>query len=218
MTSRFRSLVLSLALLAAPAAHAQSGEERLRAFLDGMETLSADFVQQVFDENLSRIDESQGTLRLQRPNRFRFEYFPPLPTLIVSDGTRVWLYDPELKQVTVRRVDTTIGDTPAVLLSSGEPVENDFDVRELGEVSGLVWVGLRPKSENATFTDIRLGFDEQTLRMMEMADSFGQVTQLRFARMDRNAEVNSALFRFTPPQGVDVMYDDPSLEPAASGN
>ena len=218
MTDLLRPLLLALVLLTAPAAHAQSGEERLHAFLDGMRSLSADFVQQVFDENLTRIDESQGTLSLQRPNQFRFEYFPPLPTLIVSDGTRVWIYDPELKQVTVRGVDATIGDTPALLLSSDQPVEEDFELRELGEVSGLVWVGLKPRSENATFTDIRLGFDDETLRMMEMADTFGQVTQLRFARMDRNAGVNTAQFRFTPPQGVDVMYDDPSLKPAEAGN
>ena len=216
MSKALRPLILAALLAAVPAVFAQpTGTERLHAFLDGMQSLSADFVQQVFDENLNRVDESQGTLSLERPDRFRFEYFPPLPTLIVSDGTRVWIYDPELKQVTVRGVDATIGDTPALLLSSDEPIEQDFELRELGEVSDLVWVGLRPKSENATFTDIRLGFDDETLRMMEMADNFGQVTQLRFARVRRDADVNDALFRFTPPQGVD---DDPSLEPSQGGN
>ncbi len=213
-----RSLVFALGLLLATAASAQGGKERLDRFLKDMRTLSADFTQQVFDENLRRIDDSQGTFVLSRPNRFRFEYFPPLPTLIVSDGQRVWIYDAELKQVTVRAIDKTIGSTPALLLSSDRPIDEDFAMRELGEVSGLVWVGLKPLAADATFTDIRLGFDDKTLRMMEMADNFGQVTQMRFVRIEENARVNEALFRFTPPAGVDVIYDDPSLAPAAVGN
>jgi len=212
-----RPLLLALGLVLAGTTHAETGQQRLDRFLDGMRTLSADFVQQVFDEKLTRVDQSQGTLSLSRPNRFRFEYYPPLPTLIVADGTQVWIYDPELRQVTVRSIDSTIGSTPAVLLSSDRPLAEDFELRELGEVSGLLWVGLKPRAADATFTDIRLGFDAQTLRMMEMADTFGQVTQLRFARMDRNPPVNDALFRFTPPPGVDVLQGESPAAPTATG-
>ena len=215
---QLRTFVFLLGLMLAGVSHAQTGGERLDRFLSGMRTLNADFTQQVFDENRSRIDDSRGTFSLARPNRFRFEYFAPQPTLIIADGERIYIYDPELKQVMVRGIDTTIGSTPALLLSSDRPLGEDFEQRELGENSGLVWVGLRPRAPDSTFSDIRLGFDDQTLRMMEMADNFGQVTQMRFERMDTEAPVDEALFRFTPPADVDVLYDDPSIAPAQGDN
>ena len=211
--------VVLLTLGDAGAALADSGRERLDSFLDGMRTLNGVFEQSVFDENLRRLEQSRGTLALQRPNRFRFEYVEPFEQLIVADGESVWLYDRELEQVTVRPIRDTIGSTPALLLSSERPLEDDFEIREIGPHAELLWVGLRPLSTDATFRDIRLGFADDGLRMMEMADNFGQVTQLKFLELERNPKLEAGLFEFTPPAGVDVLRDAPAAgktKPAGS--
>jgi outer membrane lipoprotein carrier protein len=208
------ALVLSFAAVASVAQSADpgAGERRMQAFLDQVDTLRSAFRQSLFDDRGQLLETSRGVMALSRPDRFRWEYVEPFPQLIVSDGERVWIHDVELEQVTVRRVAGAIETTPASLLSSKRPVRDSFEVLELGERDGLLAVALRPKADDATFAEVRLGFDEGEnggLRLMELLDRFGQTTRLTFELVERNPELDPALFTFEPPPGADVVDDQP---------
>lgn len=201
------SLGLLCALISAGAAFADTASARLDAFLSEVRSLRADFEQTLYDETFRRLEESVGEMYLQRPDRFRWDYTEPYRQLIVADGRKVWIYDVDLDQVTVRDLSEAVGSTPASLLSSGRPIEESFTVEDLGEEGGLLWAGLRPRAEDVSFVRVRLGFDEETLRRMELLDSFGQTTVLEFHDVARNPELDPDLFRFEPPEGVDVVGD-----------
>ena len=200
-----RALILFLLCALAAPAFAGNGPDRLYAFLDQVRSLRAEFQQSVFDEDARPLDEASGMVYIQRPGRFRWDYSEPYPQEIVGDGEKVWIYDSELEQVTVRPLGDALGDTPVMLLSSDRPVEQSFEVRAIDGPDGYEWAGLRPLGEQVSFTEIRLGFDGDTLRVMELKDAFGQLTRLRFAKVERNPKLAPTLFQFTPPEGADIF-------------
>lgn len=200
-----RAIVLLVVSALALPAYASNGPDRLRAFLDQVHSLRAEFRQSVFDEDARRLDDASGMVYIARPGRFRWDYTQPYLQEIVGDGDNVWVYDADLEQVTVRPLGDALGDTPVMLLSSDQPVEQSFDVRAIDGPDGYAWAGLTPLGEAASFTEIRLGFDGDTLRVMELTDAFGQLTRLRFAEVERNPELAPDLFEFTPPEGADVF-------------
>lgn len=198
---------LGLALLATSATtHAAgAGEARLDRFLDGLKTLRAEFVQSLMEQDGTVLEESEGTLLVSRPGKFRLEYRAPHQQLYVADGKRIWAYDPDLKQVTVRPQDEALGNTPALLLSGTDPFTRDFTPVELGDHEGFTWVELRPKGKEGNFQYIRFALEGETLRAMEMVDGIGQTTRLYFDRITRNPAIPADRFTFTPPKGVDVV-------------
>jgi len=205
-----RALSLLLVTVLAAGVHAAApGVAKLEAFTEELRSLRATFRQSLYDESGAPIESSSGIVWLQRPGRFRWEYETPYEQIIVGDGERVWLYDRELEQVTVRPVDDTIGITPAALLASDRPVRESFLVADGGEEGGLDWVELRPRADEATFTLVRLGFGARHLESMQLEDGFGQTTVLDFADVSRNPALDPALFRFSPPPGVDVIGAGP---------
>ena len=208
MMLRFGPLAAAGLLSVFPAAAPADAAARLDAHLSELDTVSARFEQRVFDEQDNLFEETGGTVLIDRPGRFRFDYEDP-PQLIVGDGAKVWIYDRELAQVTVRRADDALGSTPAVLLASGRPVEEVFRVRALDAGGGLAWFGLEPKAEDAAFARIRLGFAGGELRRMELLDRFGQTTRLDFDDFRRNPAIPAGAFTFVPPEGVDVVATDP---------
>jgi outer membrane lipoprotein carrier protein len=198
-----------LVLLAVSATAVQAGEarQRLDQFFGGLSTLRAEFVQTVRSED-SPADESRGTLLVARPGKFRLHYEAPYEQLYVADGKRVWLYDKDLAQVTVKGQREALGSTPALLLSSTEPLDRNFSVSEPGAREGLAWVELRPHQEDAGFESVQLGLSGGTLKVMEMVDGLGQRTRIEFRKLERNVKIESSKFRFTPPAGVDVVGED----------
>ena len=177
---------------------------RLDDYLSGLGTVSSRFEQRLFDEQRKLIERARGTVLIDRPGRFRFDYTDP-PQLIVGDGAKVWIHDPDLAQVTVRDVDTALGSTPAVLLTTGRPVEEQFRVEALDAGAGFDAFALEPKAEDASFTRIRLAFAGGELRRMELLDQFGQTTLITFTDVRRQPAVPPGAFTFTPPAGVDVI-------------
>ena len=208
MVLRFGPLAAAGLLSVFPAAAPADAAARLDAHLSELDTVSARFEQRVFDEQDNLFEETGGTVLIDRPGRFRFDYEDP-PQLIVGDGAKVWIYDRELAQVTVHRAGDALGSTPAVLLASGRPVEEVFRVQALDADGGLVWFGLEPKAEDASFARIRLGFAGGALRRMELLDRFGQTTRLDFDDFRRNPAIPAGAFTFVPPEGVDVVATDP---------
>ena len=201
--SRMR-LLLFFALLAASAAHASS-LDRFKVFLRTTQSAQASFEQKVYDRNHRLVQESSGSFVFLRPGRFRWTYVKPAAQLVVGDGERVWIYDRDLNQVTVRRLSKALGSTPAALLAGASDVESAFDFADAGERDGLEWLDAKPRDREAGFERVRLGFSTGGIAAMELTDNFGQTTMLRFSALVRNPRVDPGEFRFAPPKGADVL-------------
>ena len=207
MAFRLGPCIGAVLLLASSTASAVDADAaaRLDAWLAGLDTLSARFEQRLFDEDRNLLDQASGTMLIDRPGRFRFDYEAP-PQLIVGDGARVWIYDPELAQVTVRDLDAALGSTPAVLLTSDRPVEDTFRIEAPDAGEGIDRFDLEPKAAgDAPFARIRLAFADGELRRMELVDQFGQTTLFGFDAVRRHPPIPDGAFTFTPPAGVDVV-------------
>ena len=225
--SILRSCLLAVALGAAagvvaaapaPAASAtapaaKSARSQLDAFTRGLKGLDASFSQQVYDPNGRKSDTSSGTVRLSAPRQFRWEYRLPAPQLIVADGDHLWIYDPELEQVTVRQQSLEEQDSPLSVLIDPTGLERQYKVSEGGKAGGLDWLVLVPrKADDAAFQKARLGFGATGLTRMELTDGLGQRTVIGFSAWKRNPSFPADTFRFTPPKGVDVVG---SVSPSA---
>ena len=180
-------------------------EENLDHFFSEIETYSASFVQVVLDEGLNPLEESSGRMWLSRPGKFRWDYEPPLEQQIISDGEKVWMYDIDLEQVTIRSVSETLGRSPALLLSGGKDFKARYDIRDLGEHGAMQWIGLVAKAGDSGFEDIRIGFENGQFRLMELVDGLGQTTRLSFARASENPIITDDVFEIELPPGVDII-------------
>lgn len=187
------------------AAKTPDAVDSLRRFFSEVQSYNARFSQVVLDESLNTIQESSGTLWIARPDRFRWDYDAPFKQQIVADGSRIWVYDKELKQVTVRPLTGGLGDTPAMLLAGRGKLDENFTIKSLGVQGKLEWVQLTPRRKDGGFEEIRIGFERGRLRMLEMVDSFGQTTRVTLHAPRENAKIDVAKFSFTPPKGVDVV-------------
>ena len=188
---------------------AAAAQERFLQFINTTQSARAGFEQKVFDRAGKLVQESKGTLAFSRPGRFRWIYEKPFAQTIVGDGTRVWVYDPDLQQVTVKRVGQVITSTPAALLAGNNDAMRAFAFTDRGMADGLEWLEAVPKEKEGGFERVRLGFGFSGLEVMELADSFGQRTVLRINALERNPALDATLFRFTPPKGADVIGDIP---------
>ena len=197
-------LLAFLALLLAATAHASS-IERFKTFVRTTQSARADFEQKVYDRDGKLVQESKGRFVFMRPGRFRWVYAKPVDQLIVGDGQRVWIYDRDLNQVTVRRISKALGSTPAALLAGSSDIDRAFELSDAGARDGLEWLEAKPKEKEAGVERIRMGFDVAGVRAMELTDHFGQTTQLRFVNLVRNPKVDPGEFRFEPPKGADVL-------------
>ncbi|MBI1944025.1 MAG: outer membrane lipoprotein chaperone LolA [Betaproteobacteria bacterium] len=185
-----------------------SGLERFQSYVRTTQSGRADFEQRVFDKSGKLVQESKGSFTFLRPGRFRWTYGKPNPQVIVGDGERVWIHDPDLNQVTVRRVARAIGATPAALLSGSTDIDKAFELSEAGDKDGYEWLEAKPRERESGFERIRLGLGVAGVEAMELIDHFGQTTVLRFSNVARNPQIDPGTFRFTPPKGADVLGHD----------
>jgi outer membrane lipoprotein carrier protein len=179
--------------------------DQLHRFLDSTRTLKAEFSQIVIAKNGRKPQQSSGFVAISRPGKLRWEIVKPYPQLIVGDGETIWVYDQELQQVTVRKAGQAIGSSPAALLAGNNDLEKNFTLSDAGSSEGLSWLEASPKNADSGFDKIRMGFSGADLKAMELSDSFGQTTQIRFGRLERNPVLPAANFKFTAPAGVDVI-------------
>ena len=199
--------ILFLLLLVLPVAAWAASVEELKSLLQQTNTAKARFAQMVLDKNMKKLQQATGTMQFARPGKFRWEYDKPYEQVIVSDGTRVWLYDKDLNQVTVRKYDRALGTSPAALLAGSNEIESFYNLDAKGTKGGLDWLEAFPKSEDTMFQKGRMGFKGNTLDTMELYDHLGQVTVIRFSRIQRNPKLAQDAFVFTPPKGADVLDD-----------
>lgn len=192
-------------LLLFPTLASASPVQKLKAFYQSTPAMKAQFKQTVLDRQGRKVQEVSGQMQLLRPGKFRWDYRKPYVQLIVGDGTKVWLYDPDLNQVTVRNMDSVLGSSPATLLAGNLDVEKLFDLEDAGGQHGLEWVQATPKDSESGFDHVLLGFKGDQLAEMELHDNFGQTTVIEFSRLERNPKFMDKAFRFVPPQGTDVI-------------
>lgn len=183
----------------------KSGIDSLHRFFSEVNSFSARFSQVLLDERLSPIQESSGTLWIERPNKFRWDYEKPYEQRIVADGERLWVYDVGLQQVSVRPLSGGLGDTPAMLLAGRGRLEDNFIIKPLSAQKDIEWIQLSPRRKDSGYEDIRIGFAQGKLRVLEMVDGFGQVTRVTFQSSRENPRIEPNRFSFTPPEGVDVV-------------
>ena len=220
------SLALVLSVAATPALWAQSndagadapddavqeaadGVARLEAFLDEIRSLTADFKQELWSADQELIQTDTGSLSLQRPNRFRWTYRDPdepgNPTklVVVADGTRLWIYDVELEEITVTPFDE-VGTSPAMLLSGDRKVREEFDVVGTHTLEGLDWIKLEPTG-SSDFASVSIGFSGTEPRRLELVDGLGQVTRIELDHLVVNPSIDDDVFELEVPRGVHVI-------------
>lgn len=200
----------AVALLVLPFAAAANGLDDFLAFNATVRTANARFEQQAYDRAGKVVDRSSGRFTFSRPGRFRWVYEKPHEQVLVADGAKLWIYDPDLKQVTIKRIDAAISSTPAALLAGKDDITKLFTLRDAGSADGLAWVEATPKAKDTGFDRVRLGLQGRTLAAMELYDQLGGHTVLRFSGLHANAPVDAAEFRFKPPPGADVIEDAPA--------
>jgi outer membrane lipoprotein carrier protein len=186
------------------------GLDDFLAFNSATKTATARFEQQVYDRGGKVVERASGTFAFSRPGKFRWTYDKPHQQVLVGDGTKLWIHDPDLNQVTVKRIGRAISSTPAALLAGKEDITTLFTLRDAGASDGLAWVEATPKTQDTGFERVRLGLQGKTLAAMELHDSLGGRTLLRFSELKANAAVSADTFRFTAPAGADVLEDAPT--------
>lgn len=202
-----------LMLFVAPISAHASAIEKLKTFIAATHSAQANFTQEVLDQNGKHIQSASGIMQFQRPGKFRWTYQKPYEQLIVGDGAKFWLYDVDLNQVTVKKLDAALGSSPAALLSGSNEIERGFILTENGDRDGLEWLQAAPKDQgrkgqDSSFEKILMAFNAQSeLVVMELNDMFGHKTVLRFSGMQRNPKISEKQFRFTPPKGADVLSE-----------
>jgi outer membrane lipoprotein carrier protein len=199
---RHLSLFSILAGLVTPVQAA--GLDQLKSFLDTNRSARGVFTQTVIAKSGRKPQESAGIFALQRPGKFRWSYEKPYKQLLVSDGEKLWSYDPDLNQVAVKKLGSAFGSSPAALLA-GQDLGKYFVLKEGTAADGIEVVEATPKGGDASFERVKIGFAANQPVNMEIHDSFGQVTVLRFTRFEANPVLPAALFRFVAPAGADVV-------------
>ncbi|MBC7756614.1 MAG: outer membrane lipoprotein chaperone LolA [Bdellovibrio sp.] len=197
--------LLFLFVISASTSAFADGVSSLHDFFNNTQTMRAKFSQMVTDNKGRKVQEVEGTMQLQRPNKFRWDYNKPYEQQIISDGKDVFLYDTDLQQVTVRALSKAIGSSPAAMLAGGNAVDKGFTLKNANRKDGLMWVLALPKDKDSGFDRVLLGFKEEKLRKMELYDSFNHITHITFDAVERNPVLEDAAFLFTPPKGVDIV-------------
>jgi outer membrane lipoprotein carrier protein len=201
--------LFGVGLALSPLSSVASSLERFSEFINGTVQARGEFEQKIFDSNRKLVQESRGVLAFSRPGKFRWTYVKPYAQLIVGDGSKIWIYDEDLKQVTVRKLDQALGSTPAALLAGNNEAMRAFRLSDKGSKDGLEWLEALPRDKEGNFERIRMAFSASGLQIMELVDGFGQTTVLKFNSLERNPKLDPGLFRFSPPKGADVIGDLP---------
>ena len=206
--SRFRcgrrSWLVALTLAACAGAARADALDTLREFVREVRTGRAAFTQTVTSADGAKKKVSSGNFEFARPDRFRFAYTKPFEQLIVSDGQKVWIYDADLNQVTVRRLSQALGATPAALLA-GAALDKEFELAVQASRDGIDWVQATPRQKDSAFQSMRIGFRGKELAAVEILDAFGQSSLLQFSQYAANVALGDSSFRFVAPAGADVI-------------
>lgn len=206
---------IALSLLAASAFAATGARARLDTFSNGLHSLRGNFTQTVYDAHGNITGSSHGKLALEAPRLFRWQVTGPYQQLIVADGKKVWVYEPDLEQVTVRNQGAEEAHSPLTVLTDLSQLDKEFKATDAGMHDGLDWLRLASRSENPQFDYADIGFDASGPRRMVFKDTLGNRTEITFSGWQRNPDLSVATFTFVPPKGTDVVSDTGSTHSTA---
>ncbi len=205
MRKLLTAFVLSIVPLVAAA---QPAVEKLAAMLGSMQSYQALFIQIVTDQRGARVQETAGYIQAKRPNLFFWETQPPLAQQIVADGQEIWIFDPDLEQVTVKKLGDDIQNTPALLLSGDvQNLQQAYEISHQQPAEAIDQFMLAPKGNDSLFDQLRLTFENGVLTEMRLRDSLGQRTVISFSKIETNPSIPDSTFRFQVPEGVDVFRE-----------
>jgi outer membrane lipoprotein carrier protein len=182
-----------------------TADKRLKQFLSSLNTYTAEFEQSLFNEDGDVLESAAGVVNLMRPGKFHWLYTQPYSQYLISDGKDLWIYDEDLEQVTVSSISSTIEKSPASVLAGDTDLNDNYIITELGNMDGADWVELASADPESQYNSIRIGFNAEELSGMILFDNLGQTTRILFKNGKRNAPIDTALFDFNPPEGVDVI-------------
>lgn len=202
-----KKISLLAALILYTATASADGMDALKAFITDTKTAQGDFTQTVLDKNGKIKQQTSGTMAFSRPGKFRWSYQKPFEQLIVGDGSKIYLYDTDLAQVTIKKMDQAIGSSPAALLAGNNEIEKFYVLADAGTHDGLTWLTATPRDKEGSFNQIEMGFNQRSLSEMKIRDNFGLTTVLKISHLERNPRLPASTFKFTAPPGVDVISD-----------
>jgi outer membrane lipoprotein carrier protein len=202
-----KKLLLTSALSLAANIASASPSDDFSSLLNGMKTMKSNFTQTVYDGSGHAIQSSNGQMALDRPGKFRWEVKKPIPQLIIANDKKLWIYDPDLAQVTIKLLNQSAGDTPALLLSHvGAVLSDNYVVTTVTEKPAtLSWFMLKPKNNDNMFQAVEMGFNGNKISEMRLKDHLGHTTAIKFVNATTNTNLPAMLFSFKVPKGVDVI-------------
>ena len=208
---------VAFSLVAIAACAATGARARLDAFANGLHSLRGNFSQTVYDAHGNITGSSHGMLALQAPRLFRWQVSDPYQQLIVADGKKVWVYEPDLQQVTVRDQGAEEAHSPLTVLTDLSQLDTEFKAADAGTRDGLEWLRLVSRSKDPQFEYAEIGFDTSGPRRMVFKDTLGNRTEIAFSGWERNPSLPTDTFTFVPPKGTDVVGEASAGAPASSG-
>lgn len=195
----------ALFLLCPMAALAADARGQLKAFVSEIKSATGNFTQSTTGPQGVAQRPQSGTFAFQRPGKFKWAVSQPYEQLVVSDGQQLFQYDPDLAQVTTRKVDQAIGTSPAAILFGSGDLEQAFEVSALPAREGLEWLRAKPRNADAGFAQVDIGMKGNLPARVELLDAFGQTTRVELSGIQANPALPAAEFQFTAPAGVDVV-------------
>ncbi|CAN7234158.1 outer membrane lipoprotein chaperone LolA [Paraburkholderia sp. 22099] len=218
---RIGSVAIGASMLVASQAFA-GGTEQLKAFVAQVHSARGTFVQQevrapgkaqgasaasgvLSTAGSGKRGTSSGTFTFARPGKFIWQYEKPYAQLLQADGDKLYVYDKDLNQVTVRSLGGALGASPAAILFGSNDLEKNFTLHDAGVKAGIDWLELTPKAKDTQFQRVGIGFKDGNLEAMELHDVFGNVTLLTFSNIQKNPPLPADAFKFTVPKGADVI-------------
>jgi outer membrane lipoprotein carrier protein len=193
-----------------------SGTEQLKAFVAQVHAARGTFTQREVKAPSKAPAASQsaapkvsapssGTFMFARPGKFIWSYEKPYAQVLQADGDQLYVYDKDLNQVTVRKLDGALGASPAAILFGSNDLEKNFTLRDAGVKGGIDWLELTPIAKDTQFEKVGIGFKDGNLEAMELHDVFGNVTLLTFSNIQKNPPLKANQFKFDVPKGADVI-------------
>lgn len=203
----FATVLVAGALFLTSQAHA-AALDQFKSFVSSTQSAKGEFTQQLVkvESGKSKIsNKSSGTFSFARPGKFIWTYQKPYEQLLQADGEKLYIYDKDLNQVTIKKLGDALGSSPAAILFGSNDLEKNFTLKEAGTKNGLEWMEATPKAKDTTFDHIGIGLRNGVPEAMELRDSFGQVSLLTFTKFEKNPVMPATQFKFTVPKGADVF-------------
>jgi len=207
MKLKFYLLIMLLSFSYGSISQAGEAVSLLKNFLNKTQSIDAKFQQKLLDANGILLQQSAGAFKLKRPGKFSWDYVLPYPQKIISNGKKIWIYDEELEQVSVKKYNQMLAGSPVILLNKRADLAEDFKVTDNGFNNNQYWVTLTPKSVDKEFKKIEVGMLKSGMQTMRLYDGFDQVTIIEFENLKVNVKLDDAQFHFNPPEGTDVVGD-----------